>query len=301
MNQKNKAVTGVLMIVILFFAIIMMFAFYTFSIFKNSDMAEVEIGDGQIAVIEIEGTIMESKKTIEKLEIAEDDKDVKAIILRVDSPGGAVGPTQEIYEEVIRIDKKKPIFASFGSVAASGGYYIGAAARKIYSNAGSLTGSIGVIMQFYDLSKLYELAKVTQLNIKSGKYKDIGQPNRPMTEEEKVLLESVIKGVHQQFVDDIMARRKDKIKGDIKELAQGQIFSGKRAYELGLVDEIGSLWTAGRKIHDELNLKGKFGLRFIKKKKKPSIMDFIEGVEGLMQKVTPNVLHDSGPRLMFTQ
>lgn len=292
---------GVLMIVILFFAIIMMFAFYTFNIFKNSDMADIEIGDGQIAVIEVEGVIMESKKTVERLQMAEEDKDVKAIILRVDSPGGAVAPTQEIYDEIVRIDQKKPIYASFGSVAASGGYYIGAAARKIYSNPGSLTGSIGVIMQFYDLSKLYEMAKVTQLNLKSGKYKDIGQPNRSMTEEEKVLLESVISGVHQQFIDDIMKRRKDKIKGEIKELAQGQIFSGKRAYELGLVDELGSLWSAGRKIHDELHLKGKFGLKFIKKKKRPSIMDLVDGVEGVMQKLTPTVLQEGGPRLMFTQ
>lgn len=292
---------GILMIVVLFFAIIMLFAFYTFSIFKNTNLSEIEIGDGQIAVVEVEGTIMESKKVIERLELAEEDKDVKAIILRIDSPGGAVAPTQEIYDEIVRIDEHKPIYASFGSVAASGGYYIGAATRKIYSNPGTLTGSIGVIMQFYDLSKLYELARVTQLNLKSGKYKDIGQPNRSMTEEEKMILEGVITGVHQQFIDDILKRRKDKIKGDIKELAQGQIFSGQKAFELGLVDELSSLWNAGRKIHQELKLKGKFGLKFIKKKKKNNFLELMEGVEGLMQKINPKILNEEGPRLMYGQ
>src|SRR5690606_8771850 len=158
---------------------------------------------------EIQNTIMESKKTIELLLAAEDEKSIKAIILRIDSPGGAVAPTQEIYEEVRRIDKKKPIYASFGTVAASGGYYIGAACRKIWANAGTLTGSIGVIMQTADLSELFKFAKIKQEVIKAGRYKDIGSPARSMTDEERMILTELLAGTHKQFMSDISAVRKD--------------------------------------------------------------------------------------------
>ena len=134
---------------------------------------------------------MDSNKIVRKLLIAEEDESLKALIVRIDSPGGAVGPTQEIYDEIIRIDKNKPVYASFGSVAASGGYYIGAAARKIYANKGTITGSIGVIMQFVDLSKLYEYLKFGHKRL-SRLYKDIGSPNRPMTKKEKELLAGTI-------------------------------------------------------------------------------------------------------------
>ena len=224
--------------------------------------------DSPIAVIMIENEIMDSKKTIELLLAAEESSEIKAIILRIDSPGGAVAPTQEIYEEVRRIDKKKPIYASFGSIAASGGYYIGAACRKIWANAGTLTGSIGVIMQTADLSELFAWAKFRPQTIKAGRYKDIGSPNRPMTDEEKMILNDLLAGTHKQFMSDISAVRKNRLKKDITELAQGQIFHGTEAKSFGLVDEIGSLWQAGRAIHKELKLKGEFGLRYLKPQRK---------------------------------
>src|SRR5262245_16547971 len=125
-TPKNKAVVGVLMMVVLFFAILMLFAFYTLNIFDSSELGSDLTNSGPIAVVEVEGVIMDSKKTIELLNMAADNEQTKAIILRIDSPGGAVGPTQEIYEEILRIDEKIPVYASFGSVAASGGYYLGA-------------------------------------------------------------------------------------------------------------------------------------------------------------------------------
>lgn len=265
----------------------MIFAFYTVSLFKAPSEGSLGLGStkAQIAVVEVNGVILTSKDVVAKLEKANKSKDIKAIIVRVNSPGGAVGPSQEIYEEMRRIDtdkeKGKPVYASFGSVAASGGYYIGAAARKIYSNPGTLTGSIGVIMQFMDLSKLYEWAKINPDTIKAGKYKDVGQPSRAITEEEKSMLEGLLGGVHDQFISHIMEVRKGKVKGDIKEHAQGQIFSGKKAMELGLVDELAGLWEAGRRIHKELKLEGEFGLRFIKKKKKFSVLDFMDSLDGL--------------------
>lgn len=232
-----------------------------------------------IAVISIENEIMESRKIVEMLIAAEEEKEIKAIILRIDSPGGAVAPTQEIYEEVRRIDKKKPIYASFGTVAASGGYYIGSACRKIWANAGTLTGSIGVIMQMADLSELFKWAKYKPETIKAGTFKDIGNPGRPMTDAERAFLTELLAGTHKQFKDDIMAVRGNRIK-NIDDVAQGQIFHGTQAKELGLVDEVGGLWQAGRAIHQEMKLKGEFSLRYLKpQKKKFSISEFLQESE----------------------
>ena len=263
-RERSKGIVGIFILVTVLFFIFIVFAFYTVSQLKESSSLGEGLLDNSknspIAVISIENEIMESKKYVEMLLAAEQEKGIKAIILRIDSPGGAVAPTQEIYEEVRRIDKIKPIYASFGTVAASGGYYIGAATRKIWANAGTLTGSIGVIMQMADLSELYKWAKYKPETIKAGRYKDIGNPARPMTEEERMFLTELLAGTHKQFMTDISAVRKDRLKKDISELAQGQIFHGFEAKEVGLVDEVGSLWQAGRAIHKELKLKGDFSL-----------------------------------------
>ncbi len=269
-----------------------MLAFFLFGVFAvkglsksggSIDTESLLISEGssssEIGVVEVKGVIMESDKTIQLLHKAEKDKSIKAILLRIDSPGGAVGPTQEIYEEIIRIDKDKPIYASFSSVAASGGYYLGAACRKIFTNAGTITGSIGVIMQFMDLSKLYEWAKVKPETIKAGKYKDVGNPARSINDEEKALMDKMIAGVHQQFINDILKRRESILKADINELAQGQIFSGEEAVDLGLADQVAGLWAAGRIIHQELELENKFDLKFIKKKKKFKMIDLFGDLE----------------------
>lgn len=302
-NTKNRAVIGVLLLVSVFFGILMIFAFYTMNIFSES--TALDLGSGKrnagIAVIEVTGVIMDSRTIVEKLHKAEGDKKIKAIIMRINSPGGSVGPTQEVYEEIRRIDgdseKGKPVYASFGSIAASGGYYIGAATRRIYANAGTLTGSIGVIMQFMDFSKLYEFAKVRPETIKAGKFKDVGSPSRPMRPEERKKLEGLIRIVHNQFIRDIATTRKDKIKGDLKEYAQGQIFSGEDAYNKGLVDELAGLWEAGRRIHKELKIEGKFGLNFIKLKKRSNFSKFFEDIEGIVQGL--NLKNISYPQLMF--
>ena len=290
-TKNNKAVLGILLVVFLSFVLLMIFASYTIKNLTGKGEGIDFSGSKEsksIAVVEVNGVIMESKKIIELLESAAEDKETKAVIMRINSPGGAVAPTQEIYEEMRRIDslydesegkEGKPIYASFGSVAASGGYYLGAGARKIYSNAGTITGSIGVIMQNLDLSKLYEWAMVKQVNIKAGRYKDMGQPNRGLTEEERDILDSMISGVHMQFITDIERTRKDKIKGDLKELAQGQIFSGEQAQKLGLVDEVASLWQAGRKIHEELKIEKDFGFKYIEKKKKKGFWAVMDNLD----------------------
>lgn len=300
-SPRNKALIGVLLVVFVFFLILMTFAFYTVNIFKDQAGNDFEeSSDKAVAVIEVEGVIMDAKKTVENLLVAEKNKDVKAIIMRINSPGGAVGPTQEIYEEIRRIDKIKPVYASFGAVAASGGYYIGSATRKIFATPGTITGSIGVIMQFVDLSKLYEFAKVSQTTVKGGRFKDAGHPYRALTEEEKALMKGMIDGVHKQFMKDIMAVRKDRLKGDIAEMAQGQIFSGEEAKNLGLVDELAGLWEASRQVHTELKLKGD-GFYYVKKKKPFSFMDLVENVDEAATKLSMNVqgFVDQTPLLLF--
>lgn len=300
-SKNNKALFGVFAMVFVFFVILVLFASYTMNAFNDTSELERKSNRAHIAVIEIEGVIMDAKDTINLLEAAEDDKQIQAIILRVNSPGGAVGPTQEIYEEIRRIDKIKPIFASFGAIAASGGYYVGAATRKIWASPGTLTGSIGVIMEFMDFSKLYEFAKVSPQTVKAGRYKDAGNPARALTAEEQDMMNKLIAGVHQQFIGDIMKRRADKIKGDIKELAQGQIFSGEGAKEVGLVDEMGSLWAAGRAIHKDLKLKDEFALKFMKKKKVMGLLDLMGSLEESISKLNiNNLVHsDKAPLLMF--
>ena len=306
-NDRSKGIVGIFILITVLFLIFIIFAFYTVSNLKyTAKMGEDGILSSEnapIAVVEVEGVIMDSTKAVKKLMMAEKDKNIKAIIVRVNSPGGAVGPTQEIYEEIRRIDAIKPVYASFGTVAASGGYYIGAAARKIYSPAGAMTGSIGVIMNFMNLSELYSWAKVSPDLIKAGKYKDIGSSARPMTTEERRLLMQMTENVHEQFIMDIFKVRESKIKGGIKglrEYAQGQIYSGQGALELGLVDEIGGLWQAGRAIHKELELKGKFNLKFIKIKKDFSISDFISGIEQSVEDFKYGVRNNVAPLLMLS-
>lgn len=283
-STSSRSVLGIFFLIIFLFFIFIVFAFLMLGKLSfNSDhagMSLLDVKNSPVAVIEIEGPIMESQKIVDLLLEAEEDASVKAIILRIDSPGGAVGPTQEIYDEVIRLDKIKPVYASFGSLAASGGYYIGSAARKIFASAGTLTGSIGVIMEFMDFSKLFDFAKVKPQTLKAGKYKDIGSPSRAMTEEEGALMNSLLEETRQRFMSDVLRKRKDKIHGNMNEIAQGQVFSGEQAVKIGLVDEIAGLWEAARIIKKELKLKdGTQKLRFLKPKKEFSWQDFLSDVQ----------------------
>ena len=303
-KDRSNGIVGIFILITVLFVIFLMFAFYTVSNLKSTSKLSAAFDDdaSPIAVIEVDGVIMDPRKTIKKLLIAEKEKKFKAIIIRVNSPGGAVGPTQEIYEEIRRIDKVKPVYASFGSVAASGGYYIGAACRKIYSNAGALTGSIGVIMNFMNLTDLYKWAKVSPDVIKAGKYKDIGNAARKMTEEERMLLTEMTDNVHEQFIMDIFKVREKVIVGGLEGLrkyAQGQIFSGHGAKERGLVDELGGLYKAGRAIHKELKIKEKFGLKVIKIKRSLSFTEIIQGIEESVQDIGYKLNSNTVPLMIF--
>lgn len=197
----------------------------------------------KVGVIEVQGVIVSSKKTIEQLVDFRKDRSIKAIVLRVESPGGGVGPSQEIFQEVKKAVAVKPVIVSMGSVAASGGYYIAAPARRILANPGTLTGSIGVIMEFTNWQELLDKLGLESHVVKSGRYKDIGSPVRPMTAEDRKILQDLIDDVHQQFITSVSEGRKMAVE-EVETLADGRIFTGRQALEAGLVDELGNLQDA---------------------------------------------------------
>jgi protease-4 len=193
----------------------------------------------KVAVLPISGLITDSEATIEQLKKFAKDDSVKAIVVRLNTPGGGVGPSQEIYEEVRKLRGKKVVVASMGALAASGGYYIACGADKIFANPGTITGSIGVLMQFVNVKDLIEKIGVKGFVIKSGSFKDTGSPVREMSPEERKLLQNVIDNVHSQFVNAVVEGRKLP-REDVLAIADGRILSGEQAKELGLVDVLGN-------------------------------------------------------------
>ena len=224
-------------------------ALLTYSLVSDQRANRLIPGSKSVGVVEIEGVIADSKDLLDQLIDDRDDDSVKAIVLRIDSPGGAVGPSQEIYREVLRIREKKPVIVSMGGVAASGGYYIACAGTKVFANEGTLTGSIGVIMDFVNVQGLLEWMRLRSRVIKSGKFKDIGSPTRDMTREEADLLQNLVDDVKEQFVEAIVKGRGEANPAlvtatRVRALADGRIFSGRQAKDLGLVDELGNFRDA---------------------------------------------------------
>ncbi len=199
-------------------------------------------GEG-VGVIEVRDVISDSKPTLEALKRFREDPGIRAIVLRVESPGGAVGPSQEIYAEVLRTAKSKKVVASLGSVAASGGYYAAAAADGIVASPGTITGSIGVVMGFANFEELLKKIGLVPVVIKSGDFKDIGSPVRPMTPPERDFLEGLARKIHRQFVRDVAAGRRLAVER-VEPIADGRILTGEEAAAAGLVDRLGNLEDA---------------------------------------------------------
>lgn len=197
----------------------------------------------KLALVRIEGVITESDDIVRQIKKYREDSSIKGIVLRIDSPGGAVGPSQEIYKEVLKTTEGKKVVASMGGLAASGGYYIASAANRIFANPGTITGSIGVIMAFSNFEELMKKLGLKTTVIKSGKFKDVGSPVRELTEEERKILQNVSDDIHGQFIEAVAKGRNLKIES-VKELADGRIFSGRQAKESGLIDELGTLEDA---------------------------------------------------------
>lgn len=199
----------------------------------------------RLGVVEVKGVISDSSRAVEALDEFRRDSRVRAVVVRIDSPGGAVGPSQEIYQEIRRTAAAKPVVGSMGSVAASGGFYVASACTKVVANPGTTTGSIGVISTIPNLQGLFEKIGVKVETIKSGALKATGQPDRPMTPEEKAMLQEMSRDLYSQFVAHV-AQGRHLPEEKVRAVADGGVFSGRRALELGLIDELGNFRDAVR-------------------------------------------------------
>lgn len=221
----------------------------------------------KIGVINLEGQIMSSEDWLKELRKFQRKTSIRAIVLRINSPGGAVAPAQELYRELEKTRKKKPVVASMETVAASAAYYVASNTDRIVCSAGTITGSIGVIMMLPDIQKVIDKIGVDVKIIKAGKYKDIGSVVRPLTTEEQTILEAFASEIHEQFITHVAQARKGKIEeAKLREIADGRFFTGLNAKELGLVDSIGNFYDAVRIASELGGIKGEPELVYPKKK-----------------------------------
>jgi protease-4 len=223
-------------------------------------------GQGKVGVVEIKGIIADSKTIIKQLDAFKEDSNIKAVVLRINSPGGAVGPSQEILREVEKFRRKKKVVASLGTLAASGGYYIACGADLIMANKGTATGSIGVIMQFTNIEALSKKLGLDFYTLKSGRFKDVGSPFRPMTPEEREYMQHLLDNIYQQFLSDVARNRKISLER-LRPLAEGKIYTGEEAKQIGLVDEFGDLPDAIDRAGHLAGIKGKVEAVYPEKEK----------------------------------
>ncbi|NJD57620.1 MAG: signal peptide peptidase SppA [Nitrospirae bacterium] len=226
----------------------------------------------KVALVNIEGPILDSVDVVDEIKEYVKDHSIRAIILRIDSPGGAVGPSQEIYEEVKKASAEKHVVVSMGSIAASGGYYIASPADMIFANPGTLTGSIGVIMEIPNIEGLMSKIGVQTEVIKSGKHKDMASAFKKMDKEDRDILQGVLDNVHEQFIRAVAEGRKLTVDG-LRPIADGRIFTGEQAKGLRLVDELGTLEDAIRKAAELAGISGE--PEVVSKKDKISFIDML--------------------------
>ncbi|TAK57480.1 MAG: signal peptide peptidase SppA [Bacteroidetes bacterium] len=276
MNKSTK----IFLFILLGLAFVTCIAILTFwMMLKNVERKEVVVFHGsgdEVAVVEVKGVILDSEEIVRQLKKFNEDRSIQAIILRVDSPGGGVAASQEIYEEVRKIrESGKIVVVSMGSMAASGGYYVSCGANKIVANKGTLTGSIGVISQFMEFDSLMGKIGITMNTIKSGKMKDAGNPFRRMTAEDKEYFQSLMDDVHRQFIGVVESERKLDHDTLVK-YADGRVFTGEQALELGLVDTLGTYEDAVSIAAELAGISGKPSI--VKEaKKRISLFDILTG------------------------
>ena len=249
-----------------------------------------EFGE-KVGVVEIQGVISDAKPIVSQLKKFRKNEAIKAIVLRIDSPGGGVGPSQEIYSEVKKTTAEKKVVASMGAIAASGGYYIAAAADHVMANPGTITGSIGVVMEFANVEELFKKIGLSAYVIKSGEYKDVGSPLRKMTPKERKLLQGFIDNVYEQFVKAVAEGRQMPEK-EVRAIADGRIFSGEQAHQLGLLDSLGSMEDAIALAARLGGIEGEPSVVYAEKKKF-SLLEFLFGsrVSEALDRITGGALH----------
>lgn len=242
------AIFGGLFLMLLIFAVVMISAF--------SDDSGFGGADNQVGVIEVTGPIMESKKIVADLGKFTRQKSIKGIVVRVDSPGGAVAPSQEIFQAVKRAADKKPVAVSMGSTAASGGYYVSLGADRIIANSGTVTGSIGVISQLFNVKGLLDKIDVQVNTVKTGKFKDAGSPFREFGPTDREYFNDLLNDIYEQFVTDVAEARGMEV-AQVKEYADGRVFTGRQAKEYKLVDQLGTFQDAVDWVKKESDIEGR--------------------------------------------
>ena len=249
----------------------------------GDDDGSTSVSGPRVALVEVKDVITSSEEVIKQLKKYDKNKNVKSIVIRVESPGGSVAPSQEIYQAIKNIrDSGKPIVVSMGSVAASGGYYLSIGATKIFANPGTLTGSIGVILEYPNYMGLMDKIGVNMTTIKSGKMKDVGSPYRKSSSEEERYLQDLIDNTYNQFITAVSLERKITL-DEVKEIADGRVFTGLQAYDYGLVDSLGTY-------EDAIMYAGMLGgiegePKTVKEKKKQTLMEMLNS------KITDNPLN----------
>ena len=236
--RRHPVISGICLLTLIgmvFFA-----AIYGLGLFRGEN--PLNLGE-KVGVIPIEGIIGDSGEIIDQINEFADSNGIRAVVLRIDTPGGSVAPSQEIYQAVRELRKKKKVVVSMGSVAASGGYLIAVAADRIVANPGTITGSISAVMHYANVEELLKKVGIRSSAIKSGKFKDIGSPVREMTAEERSLIQGIVDDIYDQFVRTVSENRKIPL-SKIVQLADGRVFTGRQAKELGLIDDLGGLQDA---------------------------------------------------------
>ena len=259
--RKHPVILGLLLLLLV--GVIFFLAVYFFG--SLTGKRSLSLGD-HVGVVTVEGVLRDSQDIVRQVEEFSRDEGIKAVVVRIDSPGGGVTPSQEIYDSLVELKTKKRIVVSMGSVAASGGYLIACAADKIVANPGTITGSISAIMHFANAEELLKKIGLKSSTVKSGKFKDIGSPTRPMTPEEKALIQALVDDTYDQLLD-VIARDRKIPKEALRKIADGRIFTGRQAWKLGLVDDLGGMDYAVRLAGKISGIKGKPEVAYPTKKK----------------------------------
>ena len=270
-----------------------------FAASRNGNDTEFRFGD-KVAIVPIEGEILDARDVVEALHRYADNSNVKAIVMRINSPGGAIAPSQEIYEAVrnTRNESGKPIIASLDSVAASGGFYIAAACDRIVANPGSITGSIDVILQWMEVKDLLAWAKMKPETISAGAFKTAGNPYDALSDADRAYLQRIVTQLHGQFIRAVADGRKGKMTlADVSRVADGRIFTGEEALSLKLVDQLGNLDDAVALAGKLAKISGKPATIY-PRKKKPGLLDlFSDGSES--QSPIERILSRRAPRFLY--
>jgi protease-4 len=283
--------------ILLFIGITFFVLIYALGMFKGGRISFSR--HEKVGIVLIEGVISDSSGIVDQIDDFSSDDGVRAVVLRIDSPGGGVAASQEIYQAVHQLRKKKTVVTSMGSVAASGGYLIATASERIVANPGTITGSISAVMHFADIQELMKKVGVRSSVVKSGKFKDIGSPVRDMTAEERQLIQGIVDDIYDQFVRTISENRKIPLDNIIK-IADGRIFSGRQALQLKLLDELGGLQDAVLIAGRLSGIEGKPEIIYATKKKAGLLKYLVENMTSVVSgELRKRTVESRGAQYLF--